>query len=260
MTAYYLAPSLAVLRAEIDARWPRRDKASDGWIGDTAHQASKSDHNPNERGSVNALDIDRDGIDVAEVIAAVERHPSTHYWIYQRQIADRDDGWRRRPYTGPNPHDKHLHVSIRQSRTAEQDRRPWGLEDTVTKDDIKAAVRELLAEPLPYGAKGPADRLAAKGWSKKLSILGQLAYVMEHAVDGAPSGELAAIRAQLTELTGKDWTDETAVVAGVLAGLGPDRLAQALTAAGLTPEAIAAAVPADMARQVVDELTTRLRE
>lgn len=65
--SYYLAPSLAVLRAEINARWPGRDKASDGWIGDTAHQSTRSDHNPNSRGSVNAIDIDEDGIGRAHV-------------------------------------------------------------------------------------------------------------------------------------------------------------------------------------------------
>ncbi|WP_431976190.1 peptidoglycan recognition protein family protein [Micromonospora haikouensis] len=52
--------------------------------------------------------------------------------------------------------------------------------------------------------------------------------------------------------------DEPEIVAGVLAGLSPDRLAAALAVAGLTPAAIAAAVPPDMARKVVDELTARL--
>ncbi|MGN9802075.1 hypothetical protein [Micromonospora sp. L32] len=148
MSGWYVAPALAVLRAEIDTRWPRRDRTSDGSIGDAAHQASRSDHNPNERDSVNAIDVDKDGIDVAAVIAAVESHPSTHYWIYDRQIADRDDGFRRRPYTGSNPHDKHLHVSIRQTRTAEQDRRPWGL----LEDDMELTGRQAtqLAEVHDY--------------------------------------------------------------------------------------------------------------
>jgi hypothetical protein len=51
--------------------------------------------------------------------------------------------------------------------------------------------------------------------------------------------------ALLTALTGKDFTDEKAIVAGVLAGLDA--------------RAIAAAIPADIARQVADELSTRLQ-
>ncbi|MDG4766606.1 hypothetical protein O7632_21270 [Solwaraspora sp. WMMD406] len=42
--AYYLAPSLQRLRNEIDARWPDRDRASDGWIGAAAHAASTAGH------------------------------------------------------------------------------------------------------------------------------------------------------------------------------------------------------------------------
>ena len=45
------------LRDQIDRRWPNRHKRSDGWIGDAAHAARKSDHNPID-GVVFALDID----------------------------------------------------------------------------------------------------------------------------------------------------------------------------------------------------------
>lgn len=48
------------LRAQVNRRWPNRDKRSDGWIGDRAHQARKSDHNPDARGWVHAIDIDAD--------------------------------------------------------------------------------------------------------------------------------------------------------------------------------------------------------
>ena len=48
------------LRDQVNKAFPNRDKRSDGWIGDRAHQARKSDHNPDAKGFVHALDIDAD--------------------------------------------------------------------------------------------------------------------------------------------------------------------------------------------------------
>ena len=56
--------------------------------------------------------------------------------------------------------------------------------------------------------------------------------------------QLAALRADVAALAGRDVTDEPAIVAGVLAGLDPT--------------AIAAAIPADLAQRVADELAARL--
>lgn len=56
------------LRDQVNQRWPSRDKASDGWIGDAAHAAREgwgtngrgSYHNPDPNGIVHAIDLDED--------------------------------------------------------------------------------------------------------------------------------------------------------------------------------------------------------
>ena len=126
--SWHLAPSLKQLLAEVNHRWPNRSRRSDGTIGDRAHSARRSDHNPNWRGSVNAVDITASGINVGALIAAAKRHPSVRYIIHNRKIMNRDIGnFRPRYYSGANPHTAHVHISIYQSRTAENRRRSWGI-------------------------------------------------------------------------------------------------------------------------------------
>ena len=56
------------LRDQVNQKWPKRDKASDGWIGDAAHAAREgwgtngrgSYHNPDPNGIVHAIDLDED--------------------------------------------------------------------------------------------------------------------------------------------------------------------------------------------------------
>jgi peptidoglycan hydrolase-like protein with peptidoglycan-binding domain len=125
---WHLAPALDQLRAEVNALWPNRSKASDGTIGDAAHSARTSDHNPNGRGSVNAIDITASGIDVGKLINAAKAHPSVRYIIHNRKIMNRDIGsFRPRNYTGANPHTVHVHISLYQSATAENRTQSWGL-------------------------------------------------------------------------------------------------------------------------------------
>lgn len=126
--AWHLAPALEQLRAEVNKKWPNRSKASDGTIGDASHSARTSDHNPNGRGSVNAMDITVSGIDKGTLIAVAKKHPSVRYIISDRKIMNRDIGnFRARNYTGANPHTQHVHISLYQSSTAENRTQSWGL-------------------------------------------------------------------------------------------------------------------------------------
>lgn len=118
MTAY-LAPSLVRLRSEIDRRWPHRDRRADGWIGDAAHAARVSQHDPDQKGCVHAIDVDKDGIDVPTVLHATIRNPATWYVIWDHHIWSTTHGWVRRAYTGASPHTDHIHVSILLTYAAE---------------------------------------------------------------------------------------------------------------------------------------------
>lgn len=124
---YYLAPSLVALRDEVNGRWPNRDKSSDGWIGDTSHQARPSDHNPdwNDGGVVRAIDVDVSGIDRRALLKAVIGDDRVWYVISHGIIYSRTYGWAARRYTGSNSHHKHAHISIRHTNAAESDRGDW---------------------------------------------------------------------------------------------------------------------------------------
>lgn len=121
------AKSLLKLRSQVNARAPRRNKASDGTIGDRAHCQRTSDHNPWVRdgsvGVVTAMDITNDpanGCDantIAEAIRA-SRDRRVKYIIWNRRIANSSaignaEPWQWRPYSGPNPHTKHVHISVK---------------------------------------------------------------------------------------------------------------------------------------------------
>lgn len=124
MSEWFLAPALAQLRKEVDAKWPKRDKASDGTIGDASHSARPSEHNPcwgcsgRSEGIVRAIDIDNNGAPnevtplVKDVLAATIGSPLVWYVIYAGKIYSRTYGWSPRVYTGSNPHDKHIHISL----------------------------------------------------------------------------------------------------------------------------------------------------
>jgi hypothetical protein len=111
------------LRLQIDNTYADRDKSSDGWIGNLAHQSRPSDHNPDAKGIVRAIDIDRDlsgkaKPDVMPYLAdqirlcAKRGDKRISYIIFNGRIASSRMGWRWRKYSGINPHIKHCHISF----------------------------------------------------------------------------------------------------------------------------------------------------
>ncbi|WP_439377818.1 hypothetical protein [Amycolatopsis lexingtonensis] len=117
---WYVARSLDRLLAQLNAKAPQRSKASDGSIGDAAHSARLSDHNPTSAGQVCARDYTHDpagGLDCNWLADALvrSRDPRIKYVIWNRRIIDSRPGnhpWVWMPYSGTNPHNKHLHLSV----------------------------------------------------------------------------------------------------------------------------------------------------
>lgn len=110
-----LANGLVKLRNQINFAHPQRSKVSDGSIGDTAHSARVSDHNPNDRGIVTAIDITHDpahGVDGAVLSRLLIKDPRAKYVIFHGEIFKARIGhWE--PYHGANAHNHHVHVSLK---------------------------------------------------------------------------------------------------------------------------------------------------
>lgn len=128
-----VARSLLTLYDQVEAAYPQdRDRSSDGTIGDSSHQATHSEHNPDENGVVRALDVTNDpahGL-VSRALAQAlldSRDPRLWYVISNNQIAasNVEPKWQWRPYNGPNPHTAHMHISVVADPALYDDTRPW---------------------------------------------------------------------------------------------------------------------------------------
>ena len=110
------------LRLQVDDSFGDRDRSSDGWVGDLRHSSRASDHNPDAKGIVRAIDIDRDLSgkkkpdfmpDLADQIRLCAKSDKRiSYIIFNGKIASAKKSWRWRTYDGINKHTAHCHVSF----------------------------------------------------------------------------------------------------------------------------------------------------
>ena len=120
--AWRVARAILKMRDQFNSACPRRNKSSDGFIGDAKHASRSSDHNPwvkdGKTGVVTAGDFTHDipnGMhtwDIAEYLRT-QRDPRIKYVISNRRIfSSVQSPWQWRKYTGSNPHSSHMHVSV----------------------------------------------------------------------------------------------------------------------------------------------------
>lgn len=130
----------SVLR-QATALKPKREKASDGLLPSAAHvkQNPNSDHN-----SGYAVDLTHDpvfGISGDDVFFELQKDYRVKYLIFKGRIWSADKG--NRPYTGSNPHNKHVHISIKESYG--NDTSPWfpWLGKAKPLNKVKAKIKSL---------------------------------------------------------------------------------------------------------------------
>jgi hypothetical protein len=185
MPAATLVPCLVQLRTEINRVCPDRDKTSDGVAGDAAHQATVSDHNNDETGRVpirdadtipeyHALDVDADLRQSDLTMRKIVDHilarcrsgaeQRLRYMIFDGMIWEASNGWRKRAYSGTNPHRQHAHFSASYDTKHEASKASWRIEEIPVS--LTDADKRWLESTIDKAATTAAERV----WKKKLNV------------------------------------------------------------------------------------------
>lgn len=134
-------PAAKSLLRQATAIKPKRGKASDGLLPSAAHvkQNPNSDHN-----SGYGVDLTHDpvfGINGHEAYAHFKLDQRVKYLIFKGRIWSADKG--ERAYEGPNQHNHHVHVSIKENHGNDVSSWfPW-LPQPTTLNKVKAKFKPL---------------------------------------------------------------------------------------------------------------------
>jgi hypothetical protein len=165
--SWRLANSIKTLLDQVNAAYPHRRKDSDGGIGDEAHAARTSDHNPYIKvkgvGIVRAFDFTHapetgfDAYAFAEMMLKNKDY-RVRYVISNKKIAygkgGSSDGsatpWKWYPYHGSNPHDHHTHVSVTEKEAEFDSPSRWnigGMAEEAVKPEMAEAANNYVPPP-----------------------------------------------------------------------------------------------------------------
>ncbi len=115
--------AIAVLR-QATAIKPTRNKVSDGLLPSAAHQKQSPNSDHNTGLAVDLTHDPKNGIDCSEIFEKLKEDARVKYLIFKGKIWSKDkDKEGNRTYTGSNPHNKHLHISINDG--SGNDTSPW---------------------------------------------------------------------------------------------------------------------------------------
>ena len=155
--SWKLAAAADTLRKQVNSRYPKRDKSSDGTIGDQAHKRRISDHNPDKTGYVMALDLDEDGWPAHTFANQLLEYMRTSgdrrikNVVYEGRVAsgtyaDQLWVWRSAPSLG---HAHHIHISFAEAGKHDGSPFPLAILDMPQATPAKKAPAKKAAKPKP---------------------------------------------------------------------------------------------------------------
>jgi hypothetical protein len=297
--AWQLTAGLSNLRRQINARWPNRDKTSDGTIGDAAHAAGISGHNPDDSpydnaewdgdpdsiSEVRAYDMDDDlresGTTAQMVVDHIRRLPNIssviRYMIYNGKMYHVRDGFAPTAYDGPSPHTEHVHFSGAWSQAADNNTTFDFelLEVGMAEVDLTAAAVQAIASKIGQDLNNATSGVALGTVARGRDAISQFwtdayhASMQDIAYTAADAGTQQRMRfaRDIVRGTVGGPVSQTELIAAInAADQISDADRQAIAAAVLAgmdyrgiADAVVAAMPQDQVQSLLDALAARLQ-
>jgi hypothetical protein len=136
------SPAAVALLRQATAIAPKRMKASDGLLPSAAHVKASPNSDHNTGLAVDLTHDPKNGIDCAEIFEKLKEDDRVEYLIFKGKIWSKERAKQgNRKYTGSNPHNKHLHVSIRATHANDTSPWLWWLNQPKIVNQVKAKLQ-----------------------------------------------------------------------------------------------------------------------
>lgn len=273
-------PAAATMWAEVQARWPDSAENKGFVAGSGPTTWNISSHNADSNGYAHALDIGVDiegdgtgipiqaGIDLSEHLRAIGykkwksgRAGRLAYIIHRGRIAGDHTGWAWIAYTGQSPHYDHIHVSfsydyfwgdpVWESTSDVYSTAPWGI-STLTGQGSGIT---------PINPSEEDDMFTDKDKANLETTLGRVTTLVS-MLDNVANAVIETPGKVLDKQVPRANSKGTTSLGLFLSYADADREATIAKITGniasLPAKDIAAAIPKDLAQQVIDALAERL--